>query len=315
MAEVYEAIVVGAGPAGLSAALILGRCCRRTLLCDGGEGRNAASRALHGFLSRDGMPPAELRRVARQQLAAYPTVEVREAHVIEALRTPGGFSVQLDSGERLHSSKLLLATGVRDELPPIPGLPERWGRSVFPCPYCDAYELRGGRLGVLGRGEAAAAQCRALTTWSDRVILFLHGRGDLDPADRQALLAYGVQIVTAPVQALEGAGATLERVHLAGGEVVRCEALFLSEGQHQRSPLVEQLGCAIEEGCAVRTHEHESTDIPGLYVAGDASENLQLAIVAAAEGAEAGFAINRALVRESFAAREAAAGALSGGPA
>jgi thioredoxin reductase len=303
VADQYEAIVVGAGPAGLSAALILGRCCRRTLLCDGGAGRNAASRALHGFLSRDGTPPEELRRIARQQLAAYPTVEVRETLVTEALRTPAGFSVAVTGGERLQGSKLLLATGVLDDLPPIPGLAERWGRSVFPCPYCDAYELRGRSLGVLGRGSAAVAQCRALTTWSDRLALFLDGRPDLDSADREALVGHGIRVVPDRVRALEGAGTALERMRLASGDAVACEALFLSAGQHQRSPLVEQLGCPIVEGCAVRTHEHESTDIPGLYVAGDASENLQLAIVAAAEGAEAGFAINRALVRESFAAR------------
>jgi thioredoxin reductase len=211
--------------------------------------------------------------------------------------------VRLTGGDKLQASKLLLATGVLDDLPPIAGLAERWGRSVFPCPYCDAYELRGRSLGVLGWGPAAVAQCRALTTWSDRLALFLDGRTDLDSADREALAGQGVRIVSDRVRALEGAGAALERVRLASGDTVACEALFLSAGQHQRSPLVEQLGCPIVEGCAVRTHEHESTDIPGLYVAGDASENLQLAIVAAAEGAEAGFAINRALVRDSFAAR------------
>ncbi len=302
MPQTYEAIVVGAGPAGLSAALILGRCCRRTLLCDGGEGRNSASRAIHGFLTRDGIPPAELRRIARQQLEPYRSVEVREAQVTDAVRTAEGFQVLLASGERLHTGKLLLATGVTDELPPLPGLAPRWGQSVFPCPYCDAYELRGRRLGVLGRGPAAVAQCRALTTWSQHLVLFLDGRADLPASDRRALGDHGVQIVSAPLRALEGPGTSLESVRLESGEVVACEALFLSEGQHQRSPLVAQLGCRIVDGCAVRTNEHESTDIPGLYVAGDASENLQLAIVAAAEGAEAGFAINRSLVRESFAA-------------
>jgi thioredoxin reductase len=299
----YQAVIVGAGPAGLSAALILGRCGRRVLLCDGGGGRNDRSLALHGFLTRDGTPPGELRRIARAQLARYQTVELRDVTVTDAGRTSSGFVLQLATGETVHTGKLLLATGVIDELPPIPGLAERWGRTVFPCPYCDAYEFRGRPLGVLGRGPAAVAQARALTTWTDQVTLFLPP-GDvppLDDADRRALPGLGLRIVDRPVRALEGAGPGLEAVRLADGEAVACHALFLSEGQHQRSPLVEQLGCPVVVGCAVNTREHESTDIPGLYVAGDASKNLQLAIVAAAEGAEAGFAINRALVREAVA--------------
>ena len=299
----YDAIIVGAGPAGLSAALILGRCCRQVLLCDGGEGRNADSSTLHGFLSREGCSPRELRRIAREQLRPYTTVEIREVLVTDAQRGADGFLLELATGERLRTGKLLLATGVVDELPPIPGLVERWGRSVFPCPYCDAYEFRGRPLGVLGRGPGAVAQARALTTWSDRVALFLDGPTSLTPEDHAALTGQGVEIVERAVRTLEGAGTALARVRLADGGSVPCEALFLSEGQHQRSPLVARLGCRIVDGCAVPTREHESTEIPGLYVAGDASDNLQLAIVAAAEGAEAGFAINRALVRESFAGR------------
>jgi thioredoxin reductase len=296
----YEAIIVGAGPAGLSAALILGRCCRRVLLCDGGPGRNAPSSALHGFLTREGLPPGELVRIGLAQLAPYETIEIRAAVVTDARRTAAGFTLRLSTGERVSTGKLLLATGVIDELPPIPGLAERWGRSVFPCPYCDGYELRGRRLGVLGRGQAVVAQCRALTTWSARVTLFLQGGGTVDVSDREALERHGIEIVETPIRALEGPGATLEQVRLADDRALACDALFLSEGQHQRSPLVEQLGCRPGENAAVPTKEHESTDIPGLFVAGDASDNLQLAIVAAAEGAEAGFAINRALVRETF---------------
>jgi thioredoxin reductase len=298
----YEAVIVGAGPAGLSAALILGRCARRVLLCDGGEGRNAPSLALHGFLTRDGTPPGELRRIAREQLARYETVQVRDVTVTDAGRTSSGFFVRLATGETVHTGKLLLATGVADELPPIPGLAERWGRSVFPCPYCDAYEFRGRPLGVLGHGAAVLAQARALTTWTERVTVFVPPGGvpPAEEADRRALLSRGLRIIDRPVRALEGSGPRLEGVRLADGELVPCDALFLSQGQRQRSPLAEQLGCPMGEGCAVNTREHESTDIPGLYVAGDASKNLQLAIVAAAEGTEAGFAINRALAREAL---------------
>jgi thioredoxin reductase len=304
-----EVAVVGGGPAGLSAALVLGRCCREVLLVDSGRPRNPSAR-MHCFLGRDDTDPAELREVGRAQLARYPTVKLEDGEVIDAGCAAGGgpgFVLTLAGGRRVQARKLLLATGMVDELPPLPGLRELWGRSAFPCPYCDAWELRGQRLGVLGggSGESAVALCRALTTWSDDVVLYSHAPAEISAEEEAELAAGGVPVVRARVQRVRGMGPEGRpvRLSLEGHAAVERDALFVSGPQRQRSPLVERLGCRLNERGTVDTGDHESTNVPGLFVAGDASGNVQFAIVAAAEGAEAGFAINRALVREDFARR------------
>jgi thioredoxin reductase len=296
----YDVAIVGAGPAGLSAALLLGRCCRRVLVCDAGLPRNRASGSVNGFLGRDGIPPQDLRRAGRAELARYETVELRETVVLDVSPLGDGFELLLADGIRARARKVLLATGVVDELPAIAGLPEFWGRGVFPCPYCDAYELRGRPLGVLGRGEPALGLCRALTSWTEHITLFSDGPPQLGERDLAALRAGGVVIVSERVQAVEGEGGRLRRVVTACTPPVACEGLFVSAGQHQRSPLVERLGCTPGRHGTVETERLGATDVPGVYVAGDASEGVQFALVAAAEGATAAFEINRALVRERF---------------
>jgi thioredoxin reductase len=303
----YDVLVVGGGPAGLSAALVLGRCCRRVLLCDAGAPRNTGTRGVHGFLSRDGTTTAELRRIGREQLRPYDNVELRDTQVWAVRTEPGpvgdGFVISMRDGTEAFGRKLLLATGVVDDLPPIAGLSERWGNSVLPCPYCDGWELRGQRLGVLGRGPDALALTRSLTCWTQHVTLFTNGPTDLTDDEEHSLMCNGVQLAREPVRALTGPGTSLTYVELEGAPPIPCEGLFVSAGQRQKSPLVTALGCTVNASGRVITGEHESTNIPGLYVAGDASGNVELAIVAAAEGAEAAFAINRSLVREDFALR------------
>jgi thioredoxin reductase len=299
--RLYDSLIVGGGPAGLSAALVLGRCCRKVLLCDDGRPRNVRSRALHGFLSRDGLSPLELRREAREQLRRYPSVEVRDGHVEDASCAGDGFVAHLADGSTVHARTLLLATGVKDRLPDIEGLADFWGHGVYPCPYCDAFEVCGRRLGVLGRGPDALALCRALLGWSRQVLLFTDGPTELGPEEERALERKQVRILRERVRRCAGSqDRGLEQVELADDSAVECEALFVHAGQQQRSPLVERLGCRLNPRGTVETGAFESTEVPGLFVAGDASQNVQLAIIAAAEGAEAAFAINRTLARQDF---------------
>jgi thioredoxin reductase len=297
----YDCIVVGAGPAGLSGALMLGRCRRSVLVCDAGEPRNARSAELHGYLTRDGMEPGEFLRLARQDLARYPSVEFHRGEVIEARRTSGGFGVVCSGGLRLTARTLLLATGVVDEIPEIEGFQALYGTSVHHCPYCDAWEWREQPLAVYGRAEPGTALALGLTAWSDDIVLCTDGPGGLSEEEEQQLDLAGIAVREDRLLRLEGCDGRLERVVFAQGDPLPRRALFFCGGQHQRSQLAARLGADFNAKGTVDTGSCEVTNVPGLYVAGDASREAQFVIVAAAEGTQAGMAINQALLKEDLA--------------
>ncbi len=299
----YDVAIAGGGPAGLNAALLLGRCRRRVLLCDAGNPRNAVSRGVNGFLSRDGIPPAELRRIAREQLARYENVEIRDVEVTEAeCGGPGGgggpFHLTLAGGERVGARKLLLATGLVERLPEIEGLAELWGRSVFDCPYCDGWEERDRPIAAYGRGERGKGFALELLGWSRDLVLLTDGPAGLSAEDRDTLARNGVRVREEPVARLEGRDGRLERVRFRDGAALERSALFVVEGEREVPALVPRLGCDLTARGTVRTGAYERTNVPGLYVAGDASRRVQFAVVAAAEGAMAAFAIHDELLEE-----------------
>lgn len=296
----YDVVIVGGGPAGLSAALVLGRCSRRVLVCDDGHPRNEASRAMHGFLTRDGMPPAEFLRAAREQLRPYTTVELRDVTVADARCEEGRFVTTLQGGESIRSRKLLIATGVRDKLPGIDGLRELYGCSVFHCPYCDGWEVRDQPLAVYGREEKGYGLALELTAWSRDVLLCTDGPAGLEDEKRTRLERNGIALREDRVVRLEGADGVLQRIVFEQGAPSARRALFFTTGQYQQSPLATRLGCEFNDKGTVRTGKYETTHLPGLYVAGDASRAVQWVIVAASEGAEAAFAINTDLIKEDL---------------
>jgi thioredoxin reductase len=294
---VYDAIIVGGGPAGLNAALVLGRCRRRVLVCDAGRPRNAASHGLHGFLSRDGIEPRELLRIGREQLAPY-GVEVRNEAVSSVCPLEAGFEVVMTGGSRFTSRKLLLAIGVTDRVPPIPGIDNLYGSSVFHCPYCDGWEVRDQPLAALGSGKSAAGLAVGLLTWTRDVVLCTNGPARLRSHERDRLARYGIALRQAPVAALEGTRGILERICFSNGESLPRRGIFFSAGQLQHCELGRQLGCRFNGKGTILTNHLQETGVPGLYAAGDASHDVQFVIVAASEGAKAGVAINTALQRE-----------------
>jgi thioredoxin reductase len=295
----FDVIVVGGGPAGLSAALMLGRCRRRVLVCDRGEPRNRRSRALHGYLTRDGIAPPSLNELGRRELDPY-GIAFRCVGVTGAQREGESYRVSLADGAEERTRYLLLATGVVDDLPAIPGFEECYGRSIFHCPYCDGWEWRDRRLVALGRGKAVAGLALGLKTWSADVVVCTHG-AVMERRLAERLARNGIAVRTETIAALEHEDGELAAVRLASGESLARDALFFATDQHPQSPLAIALGCAVTHRGVVKTGTLCDTNIERVYVAGDASRDAQFAVVAAAEGVKAAVAINRALQAEELA--------------
>ncbi len=302
----YEVIIVGGGPSGLSAALVLARCRRKVLVIDSGRPRNWASHAVGGFFTRDGTHPKELLRLGREELAKYHCVEILDGEVTHASRVAERFHVTVrGEAQPFQCRRLLLATGMVDELPPLPGIEPMYGHSVFVCPICNGWEVRDQPLAVFGTDQDGAELAVEMLAWSRDVVLCTHGPANaISTALLEKLRHRNVRVIESPIKQLLGTGGQLECIHFAdGGELMR-RALFFSSPQHQQTGLPKSLGCRFAEDGTVRpSGSCESTNIPGLYVAGNASAcgGTQLAIVAAAQGADAAHAIHCRLAEEDFA--------------
>ena len=293
----FDAIVVGGSFAGLSAAMQLARARRHVLIVDAELPRNRFSHASHGFFGQDGRKPADIIADARLMVLAYPTVRFVHGEAVHASRTNDGFAVMLASGETHEAARLVLATGVIDELPAVPGLAERWGISVFPCPYCDGYEVAGQQIGVLATFPQIHT-AMLLPDWGDTTF-FTNEAMVLDDEQRAALQARGVTIETTPVVTLVGDSPALRGVQLADDRVVAIDALFTVGTTRMASPLAEQLGCAFDDGPVgpvIRTDQFQATTVPGVYAAGDAAQAFANATMASAKGVMAGVAAHQSLV-------------------
>jgi thioredoxin reductase len=290
----FDVIIVGGGPAGLSAALVLGRCLRRVLVCDSGMPRNARSRSLNGYLSRDGITPADFLRIGRAELARY-EVEQRAVTVRDVTKATDGFDVILANGERLSTRAVLLATGVRDHLPDIPGLSDCYGVSAHHCPYCDAWESRGRVTAAIGDQVSPAGLALSLCTWTDQIIACTNGVSPVSLAQRRQLARRHIPVYDARIARLDHEHGRIRRIVFEDGNDIACESIFFASGQSQQCGLAEQLGCEFTSKGTVKTDHLGRSCVPGLYVVGDASRDVQFVIVAAAEGAKAGVAINQAL--------------------
>ena len=297
-----DVAIVGGGPAGLSAALMLGRCCRTVVVIDAGEQRNRKAHAIHGYLTRDGASPADLLGTARSELATYPDVRLIEGRVTEVTGTRGAFEVRTAGGSTLRARRVLLATGVVDVVPVIEGLPELFGRGVHHCPHCDGYEYAGRPIGVYGQAGPGVEGALALLAWSDDIVLFTDGR-PLAAEDRAACLEQGVTVREERVTRLARRDGRLEAVVLAAGTPVPRDALFLVAGQREQSDLAKHLGCEISAEGIVVTDAHALTSVPGIYAAGDTSVGEQMVVVAAAQGAMAATKIHASLWDEDLRAR------------
>lgn len=269
--ESIEVLIVGGGAAGLAAALTFGRLRRQVWVCDAGEPRNAPARHMHNFPGFDGVPPAQWRERVLQELTHYPSVQHQALKVLALTPEAGGFRAQLSSGQSLWTQKVLLATGVQDVLPEIPGLLALWGKTVVHCPFCHGFEFQDQRLALLGQGDMALHMLAMLLGLSRDIIVFTQGPAQFTATQRQALTVQGVSLIETPVVRLQGEGDQLLALELANGETVARDALYLAPEFPvvQRSPLVQELGCALDPQGWVTVDDMGQTSVPGVYAAGD----------------------------------------------
>ena len=318
MDTTWDCIVIGAGAAGLSGALVLGRARRRTLVVDAGKQSNLAAHGIGGLLGQDTRPPAEFYAAGRDELAAYPTVELRAGEVRRGERHDARFVLELADGSRETARRVLLATGMDYRYPALPGIEPRWGRSVFHCPFCHGWEVRDAALGVLDRGESGLHRALLLRMWSDDVTLFAGGSPDLDDADRAQLAAAGVSIEERDVAGLAGPGDTLTAVVFADGSERACGGLLVPVTLHQRSSLAQDLGAALAAPTPIVADALEvdaklCTTVPGLFAAGDASVQMPSVANAVAAGSTAAAMIVQSLMAQAQDPVAAGAGSHAAG--
>lgn len=286
----YDVLIIGGGPAGLSAALNLGRSLVRVLVVDADRPRNAATLNSHGFLTRDGVPPHELRRIAREELAAYPNVEIRSRVRVAALRrTDGGFAA--DIGRRgpettVTAPTVLLATGLRETLPDVPNLRGFYGMSLFSCAACDAWELQGRRLALIGESADLAARARLIGRWTETLTVFTNGADVVTTTEEAELAAAGVAVLRHPIVELVGDRGRLEAVRLDDGTAVAVDGGFVRPEWETELSFLDGIAPALDDAGNLVTDRSGRTDVPGLYAAGDAATpGPQQLIVAAGAGA------------------------------
>ena len=306
----YDAIIVGGSFAGLSAALQLARARRKVLVIDAGMPRNRFASESHGVLGHDGKPGAELLATAREQLLAYPTAKIFSGRVSRVDTGTAAFVVEAEEGMRWFTGRrLLLATGVSDVLPGIPGLQERWGQTVVHCPYCHGYEIGGGAVGVLGTGPMSVHQALMFADWGE-VTLFTQGVVDVSAEERMQLAARRVRVEQSPMAELQGEAPALEGALLQDGRRVAIKALLVGTQVRMASPLAETLGCAFEDspfGPIVRIDAWGATSVNGVYAAGDMARVPHSITFATASGVAAGVRLHASLITEDAQRGETAA--------
>ena len=294
----HDAIIIGGSFAGLSAATYIARGRRSVCVVDTGSPRNRFAAASHGFLTHDGSAPAAMLATARSQVAAYPAVSFVGGEAVSATKGPDGFVVRLATGDSLEGSRLVLAFGISDELPAIPGLVERWGRSVLHCPYCHGYEISGQRLGVLHVSTTSVQQAMLIAEWGPTTF-YLNGAAEPEPALLAELHRRGVAIEPASVKALHGDGAGLSAIELADGRASEVDALYLGPRTRLNSGIAQELGCELVDGKFgpfLKTDDVRLTTVPGVYAAGDIVREAHNVTWASADGVTAGTAVHRSLV-------------------
>jgi len=301
MENLIDVGIIGGGPAGLNAALVLGRARRTVAVIDDGRPRNRVTHEVHNFLTRDGISPSEFRRIAREQIGRYPNVEFVQDTAVNVTGADGDFRVTTAQGTYVRSKKLLFALGMKDVPLPIEGLAEVYGTSGFVCPYCDGWEHRDKPIALLASGEGAMHMAKTISGWTRTFVICTNGPAGLNEQQRQELQARRIHLFESRIARIESVEGQVRHLVLADGTVVACQAIFFSPVLVAGSRLPQQLGCQVLESGAVLIDDIGRTNVPGVFSAGDVATKLYQAITAASMGSIAAIGINSDLLDEAWA--------------
>lgn len=288
--------IIGGGPAGCAAAMVLGRCCRRVLIIDEGKHRNIRTSGIHNYLTRDGITPAAFIETAHRELRAYDVEMVRARVVAVTALAQHGFSAEDDSGRKYISRRLLIATGVTDNIPGIPGLEGLWGELVHHCPYCDGWECRGKIVALYSSRVNGTGMAHALRQLTDRVVLLTDGIRYLSPEQRKRLAARNIEVMAGKIERVEKTQAGV-LVHMQQGDPLLCDRIFVNHGNKVNNDLLKQLGVKCRPDGSIPVNKTQACNVAGVYVAGDVVFDMQFVSLAAAEGVKAAVAIHNDLMK------------------
>ncbi|MCG7382171.1 NAD(P)/FAD-dependent oxidoreductase [Paenibacillus sp. ACRRY] len=300
MNKTVDVIIIGGGPSGLNAALVLGRARKEVVVIDDGRPRNKVTRETHGFLTRDGATPSEFRQIAKEQILAYPSVHIMEDTAAAVTGTEGSFEVTTTEGKVVRGRKLLFAVGKKDQPLDIPGLSAVYGKSAFVCPYCDGWELRDQPLGIIVSGDKAVHMAKVISGWTNRFTILTNGANGLTEEQREELKQHQVPVLDAPIQSIESEDGMVRQIVLEDGSAVECTGIFFAPKLVIGSDLAQTLGCEVTESGTVKVDAFAKTSIPGVFSSGDAASEMYQAITAASLGALAAVSINSELNAEAW---------------
>ncbi|WP_163580728.1 NAD(P)/FAD-dependent oxidoreductase [Gracilibacillus saliphilus] len=295
-----DCVIIGGGPSGLNAALVLARAKKNIILFDENKPRNAVTHKSHGFITRDGIKPSEFKRIAKQDLAKYPNLSVENQRVINIKKENESFIIYTDDGSSYRSRKVILATGLQDVLPEIAGIHEFYGTSLFICPFCDGWELKDRRLVVIAENDRAMHLTKMVSNWSSDLVVCTNGKQVFSEEEKQLLQNKNIQIVESEIEALHGEKGYLQKVKFINGMEIEREGGFVVSELKQTSTLAESLGCSITEMGGIETDDFGRTNIDGIYASGDTTFSMPQLIIAASEGSKVAAGVVSDLINEDF---------------
>jgi thioredoxin reductase len=302
--EHFDVIIIGGSSAGLSAGMALGRAARKVLIIDSGKPCNQQTPHSHNFFTRDGQTPGEILSIAREQTLKYPTVSLLNSEATQSKAIDGGFEVSTISGDKFSCKKLILAHGIKDEMPAIPGFTECWGISVIHCPYCHGYEYREQATGILANGEIGFELAKLISNWTKNLTLFTNGKSTISAAQEKNIRSNNIHIIEDEITALEHSDGYLSAVKLKNNTTIKIDALYARLPFVQHSDIAQQLGCEISEPGYIQVDGKQKTTVQGVYACGDNSSGIRSIANAVNSGTLAGVMANLELTEEVFLAEK-----------